>query len=765
MIVEQRIGRIQRLASEYASVGIFNIMLRGTFEEYIVGRLMEKLQMASHAIGDIESLLEASGINDDDENGASSFDERIRQLVVAALAGKDVEVATRKAEESIVEAKKTLEQEEASINAMLGGMEGVGYIGPRAPNLPRPSHSMEPTTFTIAAFDSLGAHITPKAHDLYLVEEDGSREYIRFVENAPEGTKSALYAPGTNAFIRLVGRVIATGVYDVDDLDGNPAKDSEEIARDWVVSFNGRSKGIEIEDVNRYFDGTAIIRVRATVAYDSYERLVSINCEPRDHNEQIGSIGLGPLPHTIENPKTIGINLSHLSEAAKLDAAISEFSRFYLERRAEEMKAAGTDERKKKKLEDEFSPRLEMTIVALEGKVYRQVKVKAKYAIEAENEYETILDVRPHTRELIDAPVLAVCAKSGKTVPKTCLKKCEISGSLVLKHLLSQSEISSRFALPEFIVICALSGKRILKDEAEVSEVSGRLVARSLLKTSALSGKRAEPEFFGRCDFTKTEVLNTELATSEVSGKYYRVDEQVRSDVSGKIGHKQEFIQCYVTRQSMTIAEAEQCAVTGQYVRPGILESCEVTQKRVLPSELERCAVTGKRVLKGLLVSSSLTSSRILESIAIRSSAGKYCAPMEARICIWSGQKYHPEDIRICALTGLPIHFQFTTTSGNPRLQPLVDLLNGIARSADEQQLWDTVTTRVAEILGKGRCRVEAAVLSPSKRYLAVCSEVRTLLGLKARHIGIVYSIKDNSVAGRVTHGRRTTEGWLEEKR
>jgi SNF2 family DNA or RNA helicase len=46
MIVEQRIGRIQRLASEHASVCIFNIILRGTFEEYIVGRLMEKLQMA-----------------------------------------------------------------------------------------------------------------------------------------------------------------------------------------------------------------------------------------------------------------------------------------------------------------------------------------------------------------------------------------------------------------------------------------------------------------------------------------------------------------------------------------------------------------------------------------------------------------------------------------------------------------------------------------------------------------------------------------------
>ena len=75
MIVEQRIGRVQRLALEHAKVSIYNVMLRGTFEEYIVGRLMEKLQMAAHAIGDIASLLEATGLDDDEENGEKGFEE------------------------------------------------------------------------------------------------------------------------------------------------------------------------------------------------------------------------------------------------------------------------------------------------------------------------------------------------------------------------------------------------------------------------------------------------------------------------------------------------------------------------------------------------------------------------------------------------------------------------------------------------------------------------------------------------------------------
>lgn len=294
--------------------------------------------------------------------------------------------------------------------------------------------------------------------------------------------------------------------------------------------------------------------------------------------------------------------------------------------------------------------------------------------------------------------------------------------------------------------------------------MSGRLVASAFLKTSAVSGKRAEPEHFGQCEFTKTEVLDTELVTSEVSGKRYRVDEQLRSAVSGKTGHKSEFLICYETRQPLMATEAEQCEITGNYVRPGILEQCAITQKRVLPSELERCAATGKRALKKILVTSSLSGARILEEVAVRSAAGKFCAPIEVKPCLWSGWTCHPDDLRVCKMTGLPIHFKFATANSTPRLQPLVDLLNGIRRTADERQLWDTVTTKVAATLGKGRCRVEAAVLSPDRRHLAVCSEVRTLLGFRVHQAGLVYAISDDSVVGRVVQGRRTSEGWSEWK-
>ncbi len=760
MIVEQRIGRVQRLASEHKYVSIFNIMLRGTFEEYIVGRLMEKLQMASHAIGDIEALLEAAGV--DDDNDGASFDEKIRQLVISALAGKDVEEATRREERSIEEAKKTLETEEENINSMLGSMDGVEYVGPRAPSLPETVRSMGPQEFTLAALSSLGAKVTELQAGLYRVEEAGGREFIRFNDGPSAEMRTTLYDAGTSVFARLVDRVVATGVHNVEDANRDTPAESQKIVSRWVASFGGTARVSAIKNVHRCFDGRAVVRVRASVAHDSYERLVEVPCSSTAHRKEIGQSGLAALPRLIEDPKSIGIDVDKLIAAAEADESISEFSRFYLERREQEVKAAGGEERKRKKLEDDFTPRLEMTLVALEGAVHREIDVSALYRLDAEIDYKSILTVKPHTGEILSGPAMSRCRKTGKNVPATCLARCEISGAEVLRHLLAQSETSGRLALPEFTVLCGLSGKRVLKDEVDISAVTGRLVSRQLLKTSAVSGKRAEPEHFGRCDYSNAEVLNTELAISDLTGKRYRNDEQMRSAVSGKTGHRSEFVVCHETRQPLATSEAERCEVTGNYVRPGMLKQCEITQKRSLASELSQCSASGKRVLKTLLVASSVTGVPVLETLAVRSLSGKHCLPIEARPCAWSGRKPHPEDLRVCELTGLPIHVQFATDGGHPRLQPLVDLLDGINHTTDLGELWERIANNVCVALGKKRCRIEAAILSPNRLRLAVCVEVRTLLGLRVQHAGVVYAVDSQAIVGRIANGQRTSRGWFQ---
>jgi superfamily II DNA or RNA helicase len=594
MIVEQRIGRIQRLASEHASVSILNIILKGTFEEFIVGRLMEKLQMAAHAIGDIESLLEASGINDDD---GESFDDKILQLVLAALGGKDVERATRQAEQSIINAKATLEAEEANINDMLGGMDGAEYVGPRAPKLPPVERSMEATPFALAALKSLGATVTQKENGIHLLEDESGREWIRF-ETDDVSSRATLYAPGSAAFSRLVSRMIATGAHKVQDADDDPARKADELSRDWVDGFGATPIATKVEGVRRCFEGEALVRVRATVAHDSYERLVEVECRAAEHKAHAIRSGLYKLADVIEHAQHLGIDTDRLADAAGRDPGIAEFCRFYIERRVQEITAAGDDARKRKKLEDDFTPRLELTVVALEGTVHREVTTEVQYRFDDSRSYVSRLTVVPRNNASIAPPELGRCESTGRAAPKECLGHCAMTGANVLQHLLVASEITGRQALPGHTLLCALSSKRVLMDEAELSAVTGKPVASSLLKTCGQTGKRAEPEYFGRCEFSGIDVLRSELATSEISDKFYRRDQQLRSAVSGRSGHKDEFLYCHETRQPITAEEAEQCEVTAKFVRPGVLERCGATWKKVLPSELERCAVADSRVLK-----------------------------------------------------------------------------------------------------------------------------------------------------------------------
>ncbi len=771
MIVEQRIGRVQRLASKHATVCICNMILGGTFEEHIVVRLLEKLQLASHAIGDIEALLEGTGIDADDEDESAGFVEKIRKLVVDALAGVDVMEAVKKADESIQAALNTLESERSNIDSMLGGMDGNAYTGPPAPKLPHRDPSMSSQDFALAALRHLGAIVTPQGNEIYISEHEGKRELIRLEPTEGTTDGAVLYAPGTPAFSRLVSRILATAPYLLDDLNGPPLRVRTNAARTaakWVLGFGGSPRKAKMENTRLCFEGTALARTRATVAHDSYERLVEIPCRPTQHNVVFNKATLEPIPDALERPSSIGITLDALSDAALTDVGIAEFRRFYEARQEEETAAAGDDQRKQAKLREDFTPRIGSELVAFDGKLHRELQLHVHYRFNSDFDYRSHITVRPHTGEIIAQPRFVTCAKTGARAPEDCLERCAITEVEVLRHLLFASDISGRKALPEHTVVCSLSGKRILLDEAETSAVSGQLATNSLLETSALSGKRAEARYFGECEFSGSRVLSTELATSQVSGKRYRVDEEARSIVSGKTGHKGEFVICSETNQRLLPAEAGKCEVTGKIVAPGLLDRCAVSGKRVLPVVLDRCAVTGKKALKTFFVTSSLSGVRLLEEEAIRSVTGEFCAPLEAQQCTWQGQLCHPHDLKVCELTGLRFHFRFMMSDSMDRnvsnvsqirLRPLVELLNGTRRTTDSRELWDEISERASDEI-RGKCAVEAAQCSPDGRHIAVCLEVRSMLGLRTNHAGLLYSLADQAITGRIAFGKRSTTGW-----
>ena len=763
MIVEQRIGRVQRLASAHEKVSIFNVMLSDTFEHYIVGRLMEKLQMAAHAIGDIEALLQGTDIDSDGEGDrAESFEDHILTLVLAALAKKDVERDMALALQSIEDAKHELEREEQNINELLGGMDAAGgYVGPRTPKLPPPIRSMDAKDFTLSAFRMLGASVHEQSPGQYLAHGGDIRERFRFdAHTETHGPGVILYDQETPAFRRLVKRVIASGIHDVNDVDTAAGNEAKRLTEVWIEAFGGKPQSVKATQVRTFYKGKALLRVRATVAHDSYERLVDVECGGDHSAERPASNGLEAIGRVIRDPASIGLSRDRLIAAAEKDNAVEEFCRFYEERREIEVRAAGDDARKKKKLEDDFTPRLDISLVGLEGTVFRDIAMLAKFGFPEGGSYDAEITVRPNEQKVVEAPPSELCSKTGLTVPTSCIDRCEVTGALALRHLLAVSAISGRKALPEFMATCAHSGKRVLQDEVETSEVTGNQVATAYIKTSACSGKRAEPDQFGKCLFTDADVLKSELAISQLSRKPYRNDEEAKSEVSGKTGHRSEFITCHETRQTLAVEEAETCELTGFKVRPDVLVTCEITGKRVLPGVIGTCAATGKRALNSLLVNSSISEAAVLKSEALKSVGGKYCLPSEAQTCFWSGRPSHPDDIRLCALTGLPIHVEFATAEGPARLQALVDLLDGIRRNADQNEVWPMLAERITTALRNGKCRVGAAMLSPSGKHLAACAESKTIFGLRIHHYGVVYDLSDSTLVGHIAEGKRSHGHW-----
>ncbi|GAB1716956.1 MAG: hypothetical protein NTAFB05_19980 [Nitrobacter sp.] len=754
MIVEQRIGRVQRLGSEHKNVVIYNVMLAGTFEEYIVGRLMTKLQMATDAIGDIESLLEASGVGDGEEG--AGFDERIRELVVAALAGRDLAAAAEKIARSIDAAKKTLEEEKANIDVTLGAMDGYEYVGPQTPTLEKVHPSMEFEPFVRAAFASLGGTVNDIVPGVMRITIKGASEYVRLREDAgAEYAKAPLYRPGSPAFLRLVDRVTASGLHQVQDADDEPRRKAEELAHGWVSDFGGTLRDVTVLGAERRFDGSAIARVRATTGHDSYERLVTIACKPSDHVQS--TTALDALPELLEQSDVTGIDAARILDEAYRDSNIVEFNRFYLERRENELRAAGSDARKRKKLEDDFTPQIDATLVALDGQVSRRVKLKVRYQLDGAS-YESELAIMPSNSRIENAPALEQCALADLRVPTDCLATCALSGTRAMMHRLARSEVSGRYALPEHLLHCSLSGKSLLIDEAGMSDITNAVVDQTLLKTCAVSGRKGEPIHFGRCAFTKADVLNEQLGESEISGKPYRMDQEAASTVSGMRGHTLEFIRCQETKRILLPREAERCAKTGKIVAPDILQSCAVTGKRVLPSELQASSVSAKRALPEHLVKSSLSDATFLEVEGVRSAYGKFCAPVEAKRCQWSGAETHPDDLRTCALLGLAVHFQYIAESSG-HLQPVEELLAGTRRTADAREHWDEIHPHLAVVLKTGKCRIEAAQLSPDRSKLALVAEVKSMFGLRTQHAGVLYSLDQNAVLGRVPVVKRDEGG------
>lgn len=89
--------------------------------------------------------------------------------------------------------------------------------------------------------------------------------------------------------------------------------------------------------------------------------------------------------------------------------------------------------------------------------------------------------------------------------------------------------------------------------------------------------------------------------------------------------------------------------------------------------------------------------------------------------------------------------------------------MNGLRRKADKPEIWTKIAEDVSRV-ASAKSHVEAAILSPSAQYLAVCLETRDWLGLRTRYTGLVYSIPEQEAIGKIVAGKRGARDWALEK-
>ncbi len=710
MILEQRIGRVQRLAAEHANVFIWNLAVVGSPEERVVKRLIEKLQMIVESVGDIEMVLGA----DDNDGAESSFEADIRKLVLKSLKGKDVDLDIKLKIESIVLAKDLLTKNGQEIEKMLGRMDAEHTRGPSVPKVTRQTPSRDSQSFTLDVYRADGFSLQPSPTGCLRAEKARhSTEFVTidetyFRQQSQSGVFNGkllrLSLPGKPHFEKMVQRWVDRSANAIADLTSETGSQMTELVERWLAA---RIVGATIDSTqilkrHACFQGRCRLKATASTGVDSYEKLIDLNDLPIHHErvfERELATQLKLKYDEVASQQVIKSFDPKAEELCRSDKDVKAFCDFYSERLREELEKTGRDPAGIRKAENDFRPKIHVQAVSLEGIHYETVRVDVSLRMDGHAGYAVELELCPVTGQVLAEPQdWSGCEVTNRHVPTDFLEQCAISQKLVLRHLLRTSDESGRKALEEFVSVCPVTNRVALQDEFLVSDVSNTRAVASRFASSELSGRRGLLEECVTCDFTNIRLLVDEARRSDISARHYRRDQHGSSVLSRCNGHQSEFVKCEFTQTTVLPSEVVPSGLSGKRLRkdliehstrpphrvggPGELQACEITGQRLLTDELARCEVSGRLVDDQLLTRSTsgrlaqpefliaceVTEERLLpDEVATSAVSGKVFAKRLARRSVVSGQIALPDECTACEVTGFTVltdELQISDVSG-----------------------------------------------------------------------------------------------------
>jgi superfamily II DNA or RNA helicase len=656
MVLEQRIGRVQRLNSKFKYVEVLNLTVKGSVEDRIVASLVGKLQAVSDTLGDVEAILEASSLKDDE-----GFEEELRSLVTRALMGHNVEEEVRLAQESIARAKSQYEAEKKTVEDTLGGMDDMHRKGATAPELAPTKPRVGVVEFCRKAFACEGWRIEELPKNRLKVHAGGRGTWEARFDDDPSipglGQKIAFggpaivrYEEGSPAFEGLLGEWRKRFSHRILDRIGESENAIDGWLQEWAGSISPDLELVEtkITKKQKVFSGSLALRATAWVAHDRFEKICTTMLQRDEHvklpkppkfSKPLGKVDLKELI-----PEVRGL----VESTVETDSEIKEFIRFYEARKKEEIELSGDNNDMQRDVAQRFETSLASEIVGCQGDCYLVVDIEAVFTDNAQKEkYPVHLVGIPLANIFIDQPPRDRCQETKSMVPISWLGTCFETRKRVLKHLLDKSARSGIVALASYFSTCDETGICLLKTELSRCDATGKQVDSRLLKKSGLSDRWALKSELKQCEFTGVYGLPNEMEKSGVSGRIVRADEIVISHRSGIRGHKSEMIRCSETRVRIAISEASTSDYSSRLVATDLLVASEKNPERLgLPSEIVSCQVTGRKVLMDEAVQSVISGTWVEKDAAVYSDAtAKPMLPTEGVRCEVSGALLLPTEL------------------------------------------------------------------------------------------------------------------------
>lgn len=728
MTIEQRIGRVQRLGSNHASVVVVNTVVADTIEEHVVARLLAKLQTITNALGDVEAILEAASRGVEEED---SFENEVGHLVMQSLREQPIEDQLRKIEENIQSAKTEYEREQHVVEEALGNdLEAMHSMGPQMPRLEPVYPRMDVPTFVRAAFEADGAHVAELDDGRFLVAPRGRQTFVATFDSADSelrrpgrltgvaGANVELYEVGSRPFERLVGSWAQRRLHLSHDAS---FATSEAIQSALVTWLEALGEGVDLVDhqlvgAQPKFHGTVSLRASVAVTHDRLERLIDV-----DVGDPVETAASGPTPlytKSLEPNEIDGFTGGVLTEAVTDHADLGRFAAFYAGRRDEEVSKRSSAEQRIA-IERNYTPRFAAELQGARGIVTEALDVNTSFTIDGEGPYDARVQLQGGL--VVQAPPIQICAASGRSVPAHLLEPCAITGQMALPHTMIASEASGRRAIPAEARYCAITSRTLLRDEVEASAVSGVVAASDQFASCPVTKQRLLESELARCYFTGQLVSPAGLATSEVSGQQGRSDQMVASSVSGTVGHESEMSRCEITGAWALPDELAISDVSGRRTRVDQLVSvAKRPEMRGHPKELVRCSVSGKRLLERDTDVSVVSGARADRDLMVASEkSGRPALQDELLSCEESGALVLPEETAICAETRMRVDADLLVRNDFSNSKMLARLLYECPETGRRGRAADLV-----------RCEATDTLVDPAVTTVCTQTEKRVLARL-----------------------------------